>query len=103
VLSTDQKGSIAEAAIASAAIKLGIDVYKPINSGTRCDLIFDLAGRLTRVQCKWASRVDDVILVRCYSCRRTADGLLKRTYSADEVDAFAAYCAAVDRCYEVVP
>jgi hypothetical protein len=39
VLSTDQKGSIAEIMIAAAAIKLGIDVYKPVNDGTRCDLI----------------------------------------------------------------
>jgi hypothetical protein len=44
VLSTDQKGSIAEIMIAATAIKLGIDVYKPINDGTRCDLVFDLAG-----------------------------------------------------------
>jgi hypothetical protein len=46
VFSTDQKGAIAESAIACAAIKLGIDVYKPLSDGTRYDLIFDLAGRL---------------------------------------------------------
>jgi hypothetical protein len=36
VLSTDQKGSIAEIMIAATAIKLGTDVYKPIDDGTRC-------------------------------------------------------------------
>ena len=63
---------------------------KAINDGSRYDLIFDLGDELVRVQCKWASRTGDVIAVPCYSCRRTAGGLLKRTYSADEVDAFAA-------------
>ena len=99
MLSTDQKGCIAETAIIHHATKLGIEVFRAVNDGSRYDLIFDLGDELVRVQCKWASRIDDVIAVRCYSCRRTADGLLKRTYSADEVDAFAAYCAAVDKCY----
>ncbi len=99
MLSTNQKGCIAETAIIHQATKLGVGVFKAINDGSRYDLIFDLGDELVRVQCKWASRTGDVIAVPCYSCRRTAGGLLKRTYSADEVDAFAAYCAAVDKCY----
>ena len=42
MLSTDQKGAIAEMAIGIAAIKLGIDICKPLVDGTRADLIFDL-------------------------------------------------------------
>jgi hypothetical protein len=99
VLTTDQKGSIAEMAIAWEAIKLGIDVYKPLNDGTRYDLIFDLGEKLIRVQCKWATRYDDVIIVRCYSCRRARTGMIKRGYTPEEVDAFAAYCMDTDRCY----
>ncbi len=99
MLSTDQKGSIAEIEIAAAAIKLGIDVYRPANDGTRCDLIFDLDGRLVRIQCKWAARYGDVLIVRCYRNRRTRDGMLTRKYTADEVDAFAAYSLELDRCY----
>jgi hypothetical protein len=98
VLSTDQKGSIAEIMIAATAIKLGIDVYKPINDGTRCDLVFDLAGKLTRVQCKWAAWQGETLIIRCYRHRRTRDGLLRRLYTADEVDAFAAYCLETDKC-----
>src|SRR4051794_5608265 len=86
-------------AIAWAAIRMGIDVYKPLNDGTRCDLIFDLVGRLTRIQCKWASRHRDVLIVRCYRNRRTRAGMLTRTYTAEEVDAFAAYSMELDRCY----
>ena len=99
MLSTDRKGSIAEIAIAEAAIRLGTDVYKPLNGGTRCDLIFDLGGKLMRVQCKWASRCGEVLIVRCYRNRRTRGGMLTRRYTADEVDAFAAYSMELDRCY----
>jgi hypothetical protein len=99
VLTTDQKGNIAEAAVVAAAIKLGIDVYKPVGEGGRYDMIFELDDRLVRVQCKWAPRQGDVIVVRCYSTRRTRDGLLRRPYKAGEIDAFAAYCPDIDRCY----
>jgi hypothetical protein len=98
-MTTDQKGAIAEMAIASAAIKLGVEVYKPLAEGGRYDLIFDLDPQLVRVQCKWATRHRDVVVVRCYSCRRTRAGMLKRVYSKDEVDVIAAYCLEIDRCF----
>jgi PD-(D/E)XK nuclease superfamily protein len=101
-LTTDQKGAIAESAIAHAAIKLSIDVYKPIQEGGRYDLILNVGSQLLRVQCKWAPRHGDVVVVRCRSCRRTRDGLRHRAYTAAEVDVIAAYCPDVDRCY-VVP
>jgi hypothetical protein len=99
VLSTDQKGAIAETAIIHAAVKLGVDVYKPLSDGTRYDLIFDTAGMLLRIQCKWARRYGDVVVVRCYSNRRARDGMVRRVYTAREVDAFAVYCAELDRVY----
>jgi len=99
VLTTNQKGAIAETAIVHAAVKLGIDVYKPVAEGGRYDLIFDLGTRMTRVQCKWAGRRGNVIPVRCYSSRRARDGFLKRSYTSDEADAIVAYCAELDRCY----
>jgi PD-(D/E)XK endonuclease len=51
MLTSDQKGAIAEAAIARAAIELGIGVARPL-ADQRYDLIFDLRPRLLRVQCK---------------------------------------------------
>jgi PD-(D/E)XK nuclease superfamily protein len=45
VLTTDQKGAAAEAAIAFAAIELGIGVSRPLGD-ERYDLIFDLRPRL---------------------------------------------------------
>ncbi len=98
MLTTNQKGAIAETAIAHEAMKLGIGVYRPYGD-ERTDLIFDLRPRLVRVQCKWASRYDDIIVVRLYAARRTANGLRRTFYTSDEIDAFAAYCVETDRCY----
>jgi hypothetical protein len=62
-------------------------------------MIFLLGEQLVRVQCKWASRHGDVVVVRCYSCRRAREGMRNRLYTAAEIDAFAAYCADTDKCY----
>jgi hypothetical protein len=99
VLTSDQKGSIAETAIVAAAAKLGIGVFKPLTDGERYDLIFDLRPHLMRVQCKWACMRGEVVIVRCVSARRAADGVRRRTYTAEEIDAFAAYCSGTDTCY----
>jgi hypothetical protein len=55
MLTTDQKGAIAEMAIAWEATKLGIEVYRPMAEGGRFDMIFLLGNERARVQCKWAS------------------------------------------------
>ena len=99
VLTTDQKGAIAESAIIHEAIKLGIDVFKPLSDGERYDLIFDMHPRLLRVQCKWAVRRGEVVVVRCFSCHRRRNVMVRRRYTPEEVDAIAAYCADVNRCY----
>ena len=99
MLTTDQKGAVAETAIIHAAVKLGIGVFKPISDGERYDLIFDIGTRLLRVQCKWARRYGDVIAVRTYSSRRARNGIRKRSYTGDEVDVIAVYCHDVHQCY----
>ena len=101
MLTTDQKGAIAEAAIASHATQLGVGVYRPMFEGGRYDLILEAGSTLLRVQCKWAPKRGDVVIVRCYSCRRAREGLRKRCYSAAEVDVIAAYCQELDRCFLV--
>ena len=101
-LTTDQKGGIAEMAIAWAAIKLGIG-FKPLTDGHRYDLIFDTRPHLFRVQCKWAVKRGDVIVVNCRTCRRGADGFIRSSYNRDEVDLIAAYCGDLDQCYVIPP
>ena len=103
-LTTNQKGAIAESAITRAAVELGIEVYRPAVEGGRYDLIFGFEnGRLLRVQCKWAPRCKDVLLIRCYSCRRALEGMRIRRYTTDEVDAIAAFSPDTDRCYLLPP
>jgi PD-(D/E)XK endonuclease len=100
VLSSNQKGAIAETAIAHEAVRLGLEVYRPIAEGGRFDLIFAFPdGSLARVQCKWATVSRGAIGIRCYSSRRARDGLRTRPYTASEIDALAAYCPQNRRCY----
>jgi hypothetical protein len=100
-LTTDQKGSVAEMAIALAAAKLRLSVYSPVTQGTRCDLIIEAGEKLFRVQCKWAVRQGAVVMIRCRTCRRARTGLVHRLYSVDEIDLIAGYCAELDRCYAI--
>jgi hypothetical protein len=101
VLSTNQKGAIAEAHIIAAAIELGIPVLKPVNDGLRYDIVFDLGSRLVRTQCKWANREQDVVVIRSRTSRHTPRGYVTTTYSASEVDGIAAWCPDTNECYFV--
>jgi hypothetical protein len=85
VLTTDQKGVVAEQAIVLEAVKAGVGVLRPLGD-ERYDLVFDLRPRLIRVQCKWANRNGDVVFVRTRRCRRGPDGLIHRQYAAKEID-----------------
>jgi hypothetical protein len=100
-LTTNQKGALAESAIAKAACALGIEVYGPLFEDGRYDMIFALDRNLIRVQCKWAPLYRDCVIIRCCSTRRARLGCVRRPYTAEEIDAFAAYCEALDRCFFV--
>jgi PD-(D/E)XK endonuclease len=98
-LGTSQKGAVAEAEIAAAAIRLELPVLRPVAEGGRYDLVIDLGEKLLRVQCKWASRNQNVLTIRCATSRHTPHGYVKTTYSTDEIDAIAAYSPDTYRCY----
>lgn len=95
----NHKGAVAEAKIAAAAIELGIPVLKPLSEHGRYDLVFDLGTRLLRVQCKWGSRKGDVVVANLGGSYLSPNGYVLSTYAADEVDAIAVYCGALDQCY----
>jgi prevent-host-death family protein len=98
-LTSNQKGNIAEAAIALEAIKLGIEVLKPVAEHGRYDLALDLGTRIIRVQCKWARLEGAVICVNLVGSRWTPTGSVRRKYTVDEIDSVAAYCQPLDRVY----
>lgn len=99
-MTTNQKGAVAELAIALEASRLGIGVLRPLVEGSRYDLVFDWAGELHRVQCKWARLEGEVITMRVGgSYHSPTKGYVRSTYAAREIDALAAYCAELGRCY----
>lgn len=99
-LTTSQKGGAAALKIAAEAVDLGVDVYRPMIDGARCDLIFDTGPRLLRIQCKWATRNGLVIAVRLRTSRHSPSrGYIATTYDASEIDGIAAYCRELDRCF----
>ena len=102
VLTTDQKGVLAEQAIVFEALKLGTGVFQPLGD-ERYDLILDLRPRLLRVQCKWAVQHGDVVVIRTRRCRRGPEGLIHRPYEEGEIDAIGAYCRELDQCYLLPP
>lgn len=51
----NQKGNVAELAIAKEAAELGLSVFAPLTEHERYDLIFGVKHKLLRIQCKWAS------------------------------------------------
>lgn len=98
-MTTNQKGSVAEVAIAAEAMKLGIGVWLPLSDHERYDLILAVGDRLVRTQCKYATRRGDVVVVPFRTARRAAEGIRRTLYTEAEIDAFAAYCPDIERCY----
>lgn len=88
----NRKGNIAELAIAAEAARLGLSVYKPLTEHERCDLVIGMAGKLLKVQCKWAKLRGGAVVVRLSTSRRGPEGHIRTTYSAGDVDAVGAYC-----------
>jgi hypothetical protein len=101
MMTTNQKGAIAETAVIHLAAKHFVPVWRPVFEGGRSDLILGLSTGLVRVQCKWAPLRDDVVSVPFYSSRRVRGGFRRSLYSADDVDAFAAYCVELNRCFYI--
>ncbi len=95
----NHKGNVAELAIATEAARLGLSVLKPLTEHEPYDLVIGVAGRLLRVQCKWAKKEGDVVAVSLARNRRGPDGFIRRNYSAKEIDAVGAYCADLDQSF----
>jgi hypothetical protein len=98
-LTPSQKGAAAEAAITAAAIELGLVVLRPLCEGGRYDLMIDLEPALLRVQCKMARQVGGALAVSFRTSRHTPRGYIRTGYTADEIDAVAAYSPDLHRSF----
>jgi prevent-host-death family protein len=96
----NDKGNAAELAIAAEAARLGLSVLMPITEHERFDLVLGIAGRLFRVQCKWASRRGEVIQVRLRSSYHSPTrGYVVKTYAPEEIDLVAVHCGDLNCSY----
>jgi prevent-host-death family protein len=97
--SSNHKGAVAEAKIAAAAIALGVPVLKPLTEHGRYDLVFEIGGRLWRVQCKWATRKGAILGINVGGNYLSPHGYIRSTYGPEEIDAVAAYSGDLDKCF----
>ena len=102
-MNPNRRGAITEAAIAYEAVKNGVEVLKPVSEHCRYDLVFGFGQKLLRVQCKSASRIDEVVCVRLVSSRLTPGGYVRTRYQPHEIDLVAAHCPELGRSYLLSP
>ena len=101
LLTPSQRGAVAESAITTAALELGLTVLRPLCEGRRYDLVVDLEPRLLRVQCKLARSINGVLAVRLQTCRYTTNGYVRQSYTAAEIDAVAAYSPELRQSFAI--
>jgi hypothetical protein len=96
------KGNITELEVLTYITKLGYQVSVPFGDRERYDQIWDVHGKLIKVQVKTASKVDENDTAIKFSCRSSqrSSGKTKNTrYSKDEIDYFATFWDG--QCYLV--
>ncbi len=93
-MNTNQIGNLAEAKIIARAMERGYGVSLPFGDW-RYDLIFDIEGKLLRVQVKTGKLREGVVVFPCCSFDASKG---RRSYTAEEIDVFAVYCAGLDKC-----
>jgi prevent-host-death family protein len=100
---SNMKGAVAEHAIALAAAKLQVPVWRPTSDHARADLVLEIAELLLRVQVKWGRLTErrDVVITNLRTSRCTPNGYVFSTYAANEVDLIGIYCEELNRCFLV--
>lgn len=92
-------GNIAELEVLNYVTKLGYQVSLPFGDRARYDQIWDVKGKLLKVQIKNAKlhQSGDYITVSCKSSNRKDGKLVNRRYTEDEIDFLATFHN--NRCY----
>jgi len=99
-MNTKDTGEIAESRIIFEFKQRGYAVLTPFGDNQSYDIMVDLGDDVLRVQVKSAWTDDGKVKFNTDRIsQRTSNE--SQTYSADEIDGFAAYCPDLDSCYWV--
>ena len=102
-MDTNQKGKITELKILLKATELGIEVSIPFGDKSRYDQIWDIKGKLYKVQSKTAHYKDDKKLAIQFNCYSSSNGK-RLTYTKEQIDYFCTcwkdkvYLIPVEQC-----
>lgn len=89
-MNTNQIGKISELEILTYITKLGYSVSVPFGDKDRYDQIWDINGKLIRVQIKTSRWKNDQQLGITFNCYSVQNGK-KHIYNNSEIDYFATY------------
>lgn len=101
-MNTNQIGKITELEVLLYIQKLGYSISIPFGDKDRYDQIWDINGRLLRIQVKtshWADEEHTCIEFKCESSSLRSSGIKNLKYSKMEIDYFATYWEG--KCYLV--
>lgn len=101
-MDSKQKGNITQLEVLTYITKLGYQVSIPFGDRERYDQIWDIKGKLLKVQVKTSRPIDEKISGIKFSCRSNTKvkGKIKQSrYTADEIDYFATFWKG--KCYLV--
>jgi hypothetical protein len=97
---TKFKGNVTELEVLTYITRLGYQVSIPFGDRERYDQIWDIRGKLIKVQVKTASPIDDDVTAIKFSCRSSQRSMGKTKnsrYLPGEIDYFATFWQG--RCY----
>ena len=96
---TKRVGNITELEVLTYATKLGYQVSIPFGDRARYDQIWDVKGKLFKIQVKSAHMIGDYegIGIFCKSSNRRGGKVINRRYTSDDADFFATYYDG--KCY----
>ena len=93
-MNTNQKGKITELEVLTYIIKKGYSVSIPYGDKDRYDQIWDIGGKMYRIQIKtarWLNDNHDCIVFNTRSTYTKANGNVTKNYTENDIDYFATY------------
>lgn len=99
---TKKKGNITELEVMNYITKLGYQVSIPFGDRARYDQIWDVKGKLLRIQVKSSSLSKDgtYLEISCKSTNRVNGKIVSKTYTSDEIDYISSFHNG--KCY-IIP